>query len=287
MVREFKLVNEKGQEYSLMDIENYCLLSDPEGLGYSYSTEYELLGNTFITNLRKLEKGEISGTVNFTNYDNYTNLVDFIEASERLRFLYKIPYKNKEIKTFYKNVQIQNLTKTQKQTNGILSETIIFDCLSLWYEENSAIFTITPEENEIRWDFEWDSRFTDYDTRDLEYVNTGHVEAPIIAEIDGNVLNPRIELYIDGELYQTVKITTTIAEYEKLIYNSRENEFEISRQKTDGTIENLFNLDYIEFAKDKSLVIRIPKNRSCRIRMTGDNEVLNAKLTIYPQYKAI
>lgn len=287
MVREFKLVNEKGQEYSLMDIENYCLLSDPSGLGYSYSTEYELLGNTFITNLRKLEKGEISGTVNFTNYDNYTNLVDFIEASERLRFLYKIPYKNKEIKTFYKNVQIQNLTKTQKQTNGILSETIIFDCLSLWYEENSAIFTITPEENEIRWDFEWDSRFTDYDTRDLEYVNTGHVEAPIVAEIDGNVLNPRVELYIDGELYQTVKVTTTIAEYEKLIYNSRENEFEISRQKTDGTIESLFDLDYIEFAKDKSLVIRIPKNKSCRIRMTGDNEVLNAKLTIYPQYKAI
>ena len=287
MVREFKLVNEKGQEYSLMDIENYCLLSDPEGLGYSYSTEYELLGNTFITNLRKLEKGEISGTVNFTNYDNYTNLVDFIEASERLRFLYKIPYKNKEIKTFYKNVQIQSLTKTQKQTNGILSETITFDCLSLWYEENSAIFTITPEENEIRWDFEWDSRFTDYDTRDLEYVNTGHVEAPIVAEIDGNVLNPRVELYIDGELYQTVEVTTTIAEYEKLIYNSRENEFEISRQKTDGTIESLFDLDYIEFAKDKSLVIRIPKNKSCRIRMTGDNEVLNAKLTIYPQYKAI
>lgn len=30
MVREFKLLNEKGQEYSLMDIENYCLLTDPE-----------------------------------------------------------------------------------------------------------------------------------------------------------------------------------------------------------------------------------------------------------------
>ena len=61
MVREFKLVNEKGQEYSLMDIYNYCLLTDPSGLGYSYSTEYEQLGNTFITNLRKLDQGPISG----------------------------------------------------------------------------------------------------------------------------------------------------------------------------------------------------------------------------------
>ena len=27
-VREFKLINEFGEEYSLMDIENYCLLTD-------------------------------------------------------------------------------------------------------------------------------------------------------------------------------------------------------------------------------------------------------------------
>lgn len=29
MVREFYLLNEKGQEYSFMDIENYCLLTEP------------------------------------------------------------------------------------------------------------------------------------------------------------------------------------------------------------------------------------------------------------------
>lgn len=28
-VREFKLVNEKGQEYSMMDIYNYCLFTEP------------------------------------------------------------------------------------------------------------------------------------------------------------------------------------------------------------------------------------------------------------------
>ena len=39
MVREFKLVNEKGQEYSLMDIENHALLTDPAGLGYEYYTD--------------------------------------------------------------------------------------------------------------------------------------------------------------------------------------------------------------------------------------------------------
>lgn len=29
MVREFRLINEKGQEFSLMDIYNYTLLTDP------------------------------------------------------------------------------------------------------------------------------------------------------------------------------------------------------------------------------------------------------------------
>ena len=77
MVREFKLKNEKGQEYSLMDIERYCLLTEPSGLGYSYSTEYEQLGNSFFTNLRKLEQGIITGVANFLNYENFMNFGNF------------------------------------------------------------------------------------------------------------------------------------------------------------------------------------------------------------------
>lgn len=284
MVREFKLVNEKGQEYSLMDIYNHCLLTDPSGLGYSYSTEYEQLGNTFVTNLRKFEQGQISGTANFLSYDNYKNLVDFIEASESLRFSYKIPFQNGQ-KEYFKDVQIQSITKTQKQINGIISETITFDCLSLWYEENTITYTVEQLENEIRWDFEWDSRFSDYASRTLQYINQGHIEAPVYIEIDGNVVNPVIELYVDGELYQTVEVKTTIAQYEKLIYDTRENQFTIAKQNTDGTLQSLFSLDYINFENDN--VIRIPKNKSCEIRLTADNEVLNAQLTIYPRYKAV
>lgn len=253
-------------------------------MGYSYTTEYEKLGNTFVTNLRKFEQGQISGTANFLSYDNYKNLVDFIEASESLRFSYKIPFQN-GTKEYFKDIQIQSITKTQKETNGILSETITFDCFSLWYEENTITYTVEQLENEIRWDFEWDSRFSDYGSRSLQYVNQGHIEAPIYIEIDGNVVNPVIELYVDGELYQTVKVTTTIAQYEKLIYDTRENQFTIAKQNTDGTLQSLFSLDYIDFENDN--VIRIPKNKSCEIRLTADNEVLNAQLTIYPRYKAV
>lgn len=284
MVREFKLINEKGQEYSLMDIENYCLLTEPSSLGYGYSTEYEQLGNTFISNLRRIEQGQIEGTVNFLNYDNYKKLVDFIELSESLKFSYKVPYE-KGAKEYFKDVQISNLSKTEIQLNKVMSETIVFDCLSLWYEEKSTIFTIEPLENEIRWDFIWDSRFTDYNSRSLSFINQGHVEAPILVQMSGYLLNPKLELYVEGELYQTVTMTTEIQQYEKLLYGTKENDFYINKENLDGTLTSLFSLDVIDFENDN--VIRLPKNKSCELILSADNEILDAQVTILVFYKAI
>ncbi len=285
MVREFNLINEKGQKFSLMDIYNAFLLTEPQGLGYGYTTEYQQLGNTFVENLRNIQQGQIIGTANFLEYDNYKTFVDFVEGAESLRFGYKIPYRDGSTKEYFKDVSFQNITKTQKQVNGIFSETVTFDCLSLWYEENTVIYSITPQTNEIRWDFMWDSRFTDYDTRNLQYINQGHTDAPILVQMDGHLVNPKIELYIDGELYQSVGIKVEIQEYEKLLYGTKEHDFYLMKQKTDGTLESLFGTDYIDPANDN--VIRIPKNRSCELRLTADNEVLNAQVTVLPQYKSV
>lgn len=284
MVREFKLVNEKGQTYSMMDIHNYCLLTEPSGLGYGYTAEYEQLGNTFITNLRRMEQGQINGQVNFLNYDNYKKLVDFIEKSESLKFSYKVPLTN-GVKEYFKDVQIKDITKTEIQENGVMSENITFDCLSLWYEENKIIYTITPQESELRWDFRWDSKFGDYSARNLSFINQGHVEAPILVSIDGQVLNPRIELYIEKQLYQTVEINTLIDQYEKLLYSSKENDFYINRQNTDGTLTSLFDLDVINFANDN--VIRLPKNKSCELLLKADNDITHAEVSILVYYKAV
>ena len=284
MVRGFRLLNEKGQSYSLMDIQNNCLLTEPNGLGYSYSTEYEQLGNIFVENLRKFEQGQITGIVNFLKYDNFKELVDFIERAENLKLAYKIPFKNGE-KEYLKDINIQSLTKTQIQTNGVMRETITFDCLSLWYEENTIIYDMQQQEDAIIWDFAWDSKFTSYDTRSLEYINRGHVEAPVLITLDGPVINPEIQLYVEGELYQEVPLSVEIGEYEKLLYGTKENEFYINKQKTDGTLESLFNLDVINFENDN--VVRFPKNKSCELRLKAENEILNAQVTILAYYKAV
>lgn len=283
MVREFKLINEKGQEYSLMDINSYCLLTEPSGLGITYDTEYEQLGNTFVENLRKTEQGQISGSINFQNYDNFRDFVNFIEFSETLKFVYKIPFKNGE-KEYLKDVKVQSLTKTEKQTNGIISENIVFDCLSLWYEQIITNYTIEKIDNEIQWDFVWDSRFADYTSRSIVIENDGHVEAEIKVEILGHVINPGIYVYYNKEIFAGLTIPITIENGEKLLYSSRDQELYIRKQKQDKTIENLFKNEYIDINNNN--IFKIPKGNS-EIALTAENNITNAKLYLYKYYKVV
>ena len=286
MVREFCLLNEKGQRYSLMDIENYCLLTEPSGLGFSYSSEYEQIGNTFVETLRTLEQGEVLADFNFLYYDNYRNLVDFIETSEKLRLEYVLPYKS-GTKKYYKDVNINSLSKTEKKDNGVMTEACVIKCLTLWYEEKQLVFDINNNNNinEIRWDFVWDSYFVGNADGKIDVINKGHIAAPIELEISGRVVNPYIVLYVDNEEVQRINFSTTINLYEKLLYGTKENEFYIKRKKVDGTTEDLFDLNVINFGDDN--VLRIPRNKSCTIKIMAENEISEVKATIFIYYKAV
>ena len=283
MVRKFKLINEKGQEYSLMDIEKNCLLTEPSGLGYSYSTDYEQLGDEFLANLRKLEQGIISGTVNFINYDNFFDFSNFVETAQKLKFVYEIPFKNKSI-TYYRDVNIKSIGKSEKQTNGIISEAVEFDCLSLWYEQNETIFKIETYEDEMRYDYKWNSRYIDYNIRAIQFNNRGHIEAPFQVEIDGFVQNPSISIFVDNEEYAKITIPITIDEFEKFLYSSKTGEIYIQKQNKDGSKENLWKKAYIDITKQN--IFKLPIGVS-EIRLTAEDDVLNAKLIIFPQYKVV
>ena len=285
-VREFSLIDNLGKEFSLMDIKNYCLLTDPKGLGYSYDTEYEQLGNTFVINLRNTAQNRIDGVVNFLSYDNYKKLVDFIEGASDLRFKYVIPYEN-GTKTYYRKIAFASLEKSELQPNGIISEGIAFDGLSEWYSPNIATFDMGATGNEIRWDFRWDSKFSDKSTRTLNYINKGQDDARVKIEIGGECINPIIILDIEGEEYQRININTTIEEGEKLIYSSVVNEFEISRLNTNGTKSNLFNTSNI--TPTQNLCIKIPQNKNCSITLTTllGTDVPSGSITIYEYYKSV
>lgn len=284
-IRRFLLENEKGQQFRMDNLNDGCFLVSPNDLGYSYKTDFVRLDYNFIENNREIQQKNPSGTAYFKSYDKVKEFIDYIENSNELKWVYIIPFDLEE-KTFYRDVIIVKLDKTEK-TGKWLSCPIEFAGLSLWYEENTTIYTIEPVQNEIRWDFRWDSSFSDYNSRSLQYINQGHTEAPILVEFDGKVINPKIQLYVEGRLYQELKFNITINEYEKLLYCTKRNEFYINKQNTDGTLENLYDLDVIQGFANINEIIRIPKNKSCELKLTADNDVLNAKTTVWTYYKAV
>lgn len=219
------------------------------------------------------------------NYDNIKNLGDFIETSTNLRLSYKVPYET-GAREFYKNVNIVSLDKTEIQPNGILSAAIVFDCLSLWYEENETVYDASGED-EMRWDFRWDARYISFDTRSLIYDNQGHIPAPIFIEIDGLVTKPKIEVIVNDDVVASIEVPVTIAQYEKFQYSSETGKLFIRKQKADGTYENLFTSTYIDINNDN--IFKLPKGAS-EIRLTandGEDEIPSARVTIYPQYKFV
>ena len=170
-VRQFSLINDKGQEFSLMDIQNYCFLSSPSGLGVAFDREYEQMGNTFVESINRVSQGKIPGTLCFKNYDNYLKLSNFILNSKKLLYNYIIPFESGK-RTFYKDVKLLSLSKAELDNKyGVLVSQVNFDCLTLWYE-NIIIEELTDDsEDAMVWDFKWDPYFVEYSNREVDLVN--------------------------------------------------------------------------------------------------------------------
>ena len=284
MVREFNLINDLGQKYSLMDPKNYAFFEKPDGLGYSYTNTYQKIGNTYITSSSKLLQGSETGNLYFEKYENYRNLIDFIYGSTKLVLEYIIPYENSS-KTFYRDIQITNISKSDKESNGYLVSSVTFTNLSLWYDKIIKQYIIEDDSSCTLWDFYFDSYFPSYSSRDLDYINDGHVDASIELNIDGEVNNTVIKLYVEGELYQEVKIKTLISQNEKLCYSSKENNFYIKKRQTNGTYVDLFDLNVIKFENDN--VIRIPPKKQCRLTISADDVINSASLIVYSYYVSV
>lgn len=284
-IAEFSLINEQKEKYSLMDERNYCFLSEVSGLGCSYSSQYQKIGNIFISVLRDLEQGKIDGIAKFINYDNFRNFLEFIFKSKKLSFFYKIPLKNSKSIEFLKDVCIQSISKPRiEEEDEKLYSSISFDCTSLWYQDNEIIYTIDTLENEVQWDFRWDARFSDYKTRIIEFNNDGHTEAPFKLELDDNLIKPQFYIINNGEIVNSLKFDFTLDTGEKILYSSKDNEIYLRKQHKDGKLENMFKQQYIDI--NNTNIFKFPKGLNQFI-ISADNNIYNAKLNVFKEYEVV
>ena len=80
-MREFYLINGKGNTYSLTDKLHW--LYEPENLGAKFNSKYEQIGSNFIRTQRIARPDDISGKILFTGgnpYSDYHNFIKFIAA---------------------------------------------------------------------------------------------------------------------------------------------------------------------------------------------------------------
>lgn len=281
MKRKFYLENENGQRYDLNNLKNTCFFSSPTGLGYSYQTDYKQIGTSYISNIRELNQGEIQGNLLFKNYDKYLDFIKYIQSSNQLKIVYTVPFNDGTSQEYFKDVDINRIEKTE-MISGVLNCPISFLCKTIWYSKTQTVYTIAPTSNEIRWDFKWDSRFSSYDNRNIIFENKGHEDAPFLLQIDGFVLNPCIAIYFNGIKQNELKLNLEILEGEKLFYSTKDNDLFIYKVLTNGDIVNLFN----DLDLNNKNFFKLPKG-ICEIRLTADNDITSAVLTIYQQYISV
>lgn len=251
-IRNFYFENEKGQKIDCQKVDGNLFLYNVTGLGFEKEVEYVRVGNTFIKNKEELKQNVIDGELEFYNmtYDEYKTFTDFILQAESLKLIY-VPKRTNRVE-YYRDIDVVKIDQNGEDDFNIMASPISIYCKTLWYEESKFIYTVEEIEDELRWDFEWDARFTDYENRSVTFENKGHVQAPFLLEMVGYVLNPCISVYVNKKKVNELKLDITINENEKLIYSTKDNELLVYKQLVDGTTQNLFNtldLNNINFFK--------------------------------------
>ena len=281
-IRNFYFENELGQRIDCQKVNGNLFLFNITGLGFEKDVEYVQIGNSFIKNKEKIKQGIIEGELEFYDmtYDEYSNFIDFVLKSTSLKLIY-VPKKSNRVE-YYRDIDVVKIEKNDEDDFNVLTSPITIFCTSLWYKENNVVYIAEEIENEIRWDFEWDSRFTDYENRNLVFENKGHVEAPFLLEMNGYVLNPKVQVYVNNEKIYELALNIAVEENEKLMYSTKDNDLFLYLIHADNSVENLFNdldLNNINFFK-------LPKGVS-EVRIRGENEILNTRLTIFEEYVAV
>lgn len=70
-----------------------------------------------------------------------------------------------------------------------------------------------------------------------------------------------------------------------MLVSSKDNEIYIKKQNIDGTYENLFKQKY-GIDLNNNNIFKLPQGTSI-ITLTADNDILDAKLNIFKEYKVV
>ena len=174
-MRQFALVDSSNNRFELT-IARASFFNQPTGLGFARDNEYVRVGGAYVRSSRDtFEQGEISGRIIMKGYALYPYLTAYLLSGKELRLEYT---DGENGQTYYRDVEVQTLEKSELDTAGLLICPITFTCKSRWYQVIETTFT---------------------DRKDLLVANNGLLPAPWRLTVDvtngETVPGQTIELY--------------------------------------------------------------------------------------------
>lgn len=225
-MREFKLINDLGQEFSLMTGAGF--FKNPAGLGFDVQIEAQQAGYSYIPVKETMLQKSVTGNMIFATYEDYKTFTEFITAAKSLVLAYK------PIDTwYYLDVIVSSLQKGEKTDLWRLNCPITFTALGTWYEAITAK-QAQGSGNGKEYDYEYDYVYQDQRLGEVEITGV-IIKSPCIVSIFGPVENPSFTLTQNGAQVLTGKVNVTIPAGNKLVINAEPANMEIAEYTVDNT----------------------------------------------------
>ena len=284
MHRRFYLENALNQRYSLQDLKNAALLTSPAGLGLSMTRTYELTGNAARCVDERFTVRSFTAVIVFneTNaYDSYRTLVNYIAASGGMKLVYAPRFESTSGE-FLADVEVENLSKSEVRS-GCMECDVVLTLKSAWYKRDSLRLVAEKTETELRYDRMYEYIYSDFSTDAMEIINDGHFEAPLLLEAEGELVNPRLQLFVDGTLRSELVVTTVIESGQTLVYCTKDDGLTLTKRLADGSEESLIGCISVE----NDNFFKLPRGLST-LSLSADNEISSKSVvTVYTAYKAV
>ena len=289
-MRLFYFENEKGNRMPLNN-ENGIFLYSPDGLGVSYSNNYNSTGLGFFIRVKDgLSQNEITFTLVYppgddSPYERYRSLMDWIFSSEKIYFVY-CPYGGTE---YYRNVEISSIGKSELDMYGALQSEVSVLPLTPWYIPSPIVIDFNhEEEGTMRYDFYYDDDLI-YGEGKTNYVvnvvNTGHMPAAIHFSFSGEVNNPVLTLRGSDSRkeYGVCTISESFRTGDTLEFSTAEQDSYVKKIDKDGTVTDL--LDKIDITTNP--FFRVPLNEPCEVSISAESIYGDATMTLYIYYRGV
>lgn len=211
-MRQFILYNSKGESCNLGDTKH--LLYNPDGLGFSFEREYELVGYQFNMFKESIDQSLPTGVIKFDTYEAYHAFALFIQ--NRPLTLEYIP---DDGFAFRISVNVKSFGKSEKESMGWLNSPIVFESLGQWYRYivmNSGGYAGTGKV----YDYTYSYTYEDNAVGSLSCTLESQIESPCKLTFIGPVKNPSWGHYVNGELSAQGRVLCNIPQGHRLVVSS-------------------------------------------------------------------